>query len=320
MKIYIAPLVLLLVCCRTKTAETISMANNAPPVASDKDATYRLQLIPSQGAKYYYDITNESETELEIDGKEIAMLNKTSAGIIYTITKDSAGDFLLDLQYDKIKIYSKSGETEKEMSAAHASTSLDPVEKMLGMLKNARISATINNKGEVKSMRGYKELGDQILAGFSNTDNLSKEIAHRQWQQLVEEGVIRKNMDQLFKIFPDSLVRVGETWTIDQQQKGEIELKVKTNYTLEAINREIARITSIGNIHSDSTDSFVMGFNVQADMTGKQKGEYEMESATGMMINNKVMANVEGTLKLMGRNIPVTIKTILITKGKRLTE
>lgn len=287
---------------------------------SKESITYKLQLKPPSGAKYHYDIISESETTLEVAGKDMSIRNKTSTGVIYTITKDSTGNFLMNMKYDKIRIYSNDGKVEKEMDTENAANSLDPVEKMLGLLKTANITAVVNPAGEIKSISGYKELGDKVLAGFSAADTYSRTIASQQWQQMVEEGVIRKNMDQLFRIFPDSIVRKGDKWTLNHKQKGEIDLNVITNYTLRSIDGTTAYIDAEGELTSDGAASKVLGYQVQADIKGEQKGKYELEMGSGMLVKSKITANVEGSLTMMGKEIPVEIKTTLITNGRKLTQ
>src|SRR6266496_1737405 len=68
----------------------------------DPDKTYKIRLNPLPGSSYYYDITNETETKLEVDDKKTGNGSKSSVGIIFKIDKDSTGDFLLNMQYDKI--------------------------------------------------------------------------------------------------------------------------------------------------------------------------------------------------------------------------
>jgi hypothetical protein len=87
------------------------------------------------GTSYHYTITNESETELDANGKTLNNRHRSDFAITYNIQKDSAGNYLLRLHYDKIHLYSKTGDNETELDAANASATMNPIEKMLGVLK-----------------------------------------------------------------------------------------------------------------------------------------------------------------------------------------
>jgi hypothetical protein len=284
----------------------------------DPDKTYKLQLNPATGSAYYYDITNESETKLEVDDKRVNNETKTTVGVNYTISRDSAGDFLFNTVYNKVHFYTKSGDIETDMDADNAAFSMNPAEKMLGILKDANIVATVSPSGEIKNVSGYKEMGDKIMAGFAANDINSKNIVQDQWEKLIGDGLIKKNMDQLFKIFPDSAVHLRDTWKLNSRQDGEIGLNVKTTYTLKAINSEIAIIGAKGKITSDNNATNEMGYGgVTTNLTGEQLGEFEMEAKTGMLIRCNIKINVEGTIEVMGREIPVIIKASNKIEGRK---
>ena len=134
--------------CKTKT--------DSEKHFHDKDETkvYQLHLNPAPGSKYNFDINNESKINFEINDKKAEYINKADVSVYYQNTKDSLGNFLFDMSYGKIKLYSKNGDAETTMDAANAVNSIDPGEKMLGALRSANISATISPVGEVKSVNG----------------------------------------------------------------------------------------------------------------------------------------------------------------------
>jgi Family of unknown function (DUF6263) len=287
----------------------------------DPAKTYKLQLNPAAGSAYYYDIANESETELEVDDKKTGSLTKTDVGITYKVNKDTVGNFLLTIVYDKVHLYSKNGDIETEADAANATGSLNPVERMLGFLKSANINATISPSGEIKNISGYKEMGDKIIAGFAPDDISGKAMAQSQWEKRIGNGLVKNNIEQLFKIFPDSVVHIKDSWKLTYRQEEEISLVIKSTYTLKAINSDIAVIGVEGTITSDQATTNVIGIGVggvTTDLKGEQEGEFEMETKTGMLISCKIKAKVKGTIQVMGREVPVEINTSVKMNGHKL--
>ena len=283
----------------------------------DKDKVYKLQLKPSPGSVYKYEISNETDMNMEVERKEVGALNKYTVELKYTVSTDSLGNYLFTTTYDKIKLYTKSGDKETEMNADNAAVTIDPVEKLLGTLKTAKIVATLNPKGEIINVSGYKELGDQLMAGFAEDDHMGKEMAQHQWQKTIGSGVVKNTMDQLFKVFPDSAIHIGDTWKIDSKQEGELPMITKSIYTLKAINDDIAIISSEGIITSGESNS-IMGYNnATLNLEGKQTAEFEVETKTGMLINGRIKAAINGKLELMGKEIPVEIKTSVKMNGSK---
>lgn len=285
----------------------------------DPNKIYKLQLNPAAGSSYHYDITNESETKVEIEDKKTGNETRTTVGVTFKINKDSAGDFLLNMLYDKVHFYTKSGDTETDADAANAAATLNPVERMLGMLKEANITATVSPSGETKSISGYKELGDKIIAGFAPDDVNGKAIAQQLWEKQIGSGMVKNNIDQLFKVFPDSSVHLRDNWRITSKQEGGTGLIVKSAFTLKAINTDIAVISVQGKITGDNTGGNIMGMNsATASLEGEQEGEFEMETKTGMVISGRMKAKVEGSVRVMGQEVPVVFTTSVKIDGRRL--
>jgi hypothetical protein len=125
-------------------------------------------------------------------------------------------------------------------------------------------------------------------------------------------------MEELFKIFPDSAVHVGDRWKLSSIQKDEISLNVKNTYLLKDIHNGIAIIESEGEISSDNTVGNSMGYSFTADIKEKREGEFEMETTTGMLLNSRISSDIEGEMPVMGRKVPITSRTTITMEGKKV--
>jgi hypothetical protein len=164
-------LLILLIACKTSP--------NADRLYSDfrSDKTYQLKLNPAPGSLYKYEIKNEAEMKIEVEDKKIDNINKTTVTVNYLVNKDSMGNYVMKINYEKIHLHTKSGEEETDADVSNALYSINPIEKMLGFLKDATIEATLSPSGEVKSVKGYQELGARILAGMDGPDANSRTMA-----------------------------------------------------------------------------------------------------------------------------------------------
>jgi hypothetical protein len=306
--IFIAFLILFACSCKTnRDADRRYMDSKA-------DKVYNLRLDPAPGSSCKYDIRHETDMKLEIDDRKVNNINRTSAVVNYGISKDSSGDFVFKISYDKIHLYAKNGDSETDADAANASTSINATEKMLGILKNATITASVSKGGKIKSVNGYKELGAKLIGGLAANDTYSRNIAQAKWDQVIGEGLVKKNMNELFAFFPDSAVHVGDQWKMSSRQKSDIPLNVVTTYRLKEINNGIADLSAEAVLTSDSSPINYMGTEVTASLDGNQEADYQVDLKTGMLKNCESNAKVSGTLQMVGREIPVTIKTQLVMK------
>lgn len=298
--------------CKTGGNSNHSNDNNDP------SKIYKLRLNPADGSSYHYDIANETSLKAEIEEKKMESISKTNVGITYTIHKDSAGNFLLGMNYSTIHLYSKKNDEETEFDANTTSSSANEVERMLAILKGSKIISTVNPAGQTIKLTGYKETGDSIINSIGGNDVTLRNMLQSQWEKTIGKGLIKKNLVQLFEIFPDSAVHLGDTWKLNSKEEAELSLQVKNIYTLKAINPSLALIHSSGNIKTDNASMDGLGLtNVVADLRGEQEGEYEMETATGMLISSRVNTKVEGVIKISGREIPVKINLSVKITGKK---
>lgn len=284
----------------------------------DPEKTYQLRLNPAAGSVYHYEMINESDIDLEVDDQDVNNRNKTEVGVTYTINRDSAGNYLFSSVYDKIHITTKNNDTKTELDATNGSVSPNPVERMLALLKDATINVTISPSGEVTDMAGYKEIGEKLISGFSEFDVAGRKAAMEQWESYIGNGLIKKNFDQLFKLFPDSAVHLGDTWRLTSREDGDLSYNITGTYKLKAINENFAIIESNGKINTggNSTVSEEGGGPV-ANLTGEQSAEFEIETKTGMVLSCKVKAEMEGTVEVFGRVVPVKATISVKVNGNR---
>lgn len=307
---WIVSFVFFLVACKIQPSAD---RNHAGP-----DKIFALQLRPLAGSKFSYSVHNDTRTKMEVSGKTIENVNKSDAVVLFSIDKDSSGNTLVGLKYQKLHIYLKKNDEETEIDGDNAETSFDPTDKFLAALKKANIVATVSPAGQIKSVSGYREVVNEMLPELNIQDPAMRTTIQKQWQQMVEENMIRKNINQLFKIFPDSAVHIGDHWKIVSREQGGINFMIKHAFILKSISDGVAYVESRGEIASDSASTELMGYSVSTDLKGDQNGEYEIDIKSGMMLDGDINTDIEGTVQSMGQNIPLKIKVAIKIEGKKL--
>ena len=274
--------------------------------------SYQLGLNPPVGSKSLTMVLPAGRITIsKPDDKKIENLSKVDASVIYAFDKDSAGDFVIRIQYNKVHVYSKNGDDESDLDAANAANSGDPVEGAPGRIADGQYRCGLNHPHGAR-YEAYRASRTCITGMYHNRRPpipFQLNTVKERWNHTVGDELVNKNMEQLFRIFPDSAVHIGDKWQqAPSGQKGELGLKPTNTFTLTDIRDHTAFIESPGTITSDSTATQFMGYNVTTDLKGKQTGEYQVDTKTGMLLSATINVNVEGTLQAMGREIPLTIE------------
>lgn len=282
------------------------------------DTAYHLKAnILAPGEKYYYTITNETQTTIEYNDKKTESGNNIKVGLIYESIIDSAGDHLLKVTYDKLHLLLKKPEGEQEYEAA--ANSYDPVEKLLGTIKGSSLFISLNKKGDVINVKGSKEIADKVVASMQTFDPQIRKTLQEQVSQLIGETFIKNNLEQGFKLFPDTTISVGDSWTRKDVQSAGISYNALTTYTLESLNDTIAQIDTESEISTgEGTASNIMGLSVITDLKGEQTGSIKVYTTSGIIVSNESTTSMKGTIQVMGREVPVKIKMKKNISAKRI--
>ena len=278
---------------------------------------YQLRINPVPGSKYQYQMVNESKVNMTVNNKAVQSAKKTDVTITYAVEKDSADHFLISIIYDKIHIRTKTGDQESDLNSENSDDPGDPMQRMLRSLKDATIVATLNHDGAVKTVTGYADVACNILGSTNAISLPDKQRLQQQWRTMVEHAMIKKNIDQLFRIFPDSAVHIGDRWKIETRDSANFSFLVKNIYSLHAIKDGVADIECQGEISSDSTAAALQGMAPTAELKGQQQGSYSVDTKSCMLIECKVSANIEGSVQVIGRDIPISISTEVTITGRK---
>lgn len=280
--------------------------------------TFFLKFNPQSGTAYHYNVENKTEMVMEMDDKEIEKLSELAVGMTYRINKDSLNNYLFEMAYDKVQLTTKSDGVETVSNAEKANFSSSGIDHMLGALKESKLVVSVTPGRDINIVSGYEELSKRLMSNLDTTSAYAKQVAQQKIDEVIKGGLVQKNLDQLFKLFPDSAMRIGSKWKIDSKQHDDFNLNISTFYTLNDINDGVAFISSKSTIISDEKPLAVMGNRIVPDLKGEQEGVYQVESSTCMLLNASISSSVKGNIQMGESTIPVSIKLKVNIKGKKL--
>ena len=124
----------------------------------------------------------------------------------------------------------------------------------------------------------------------------------------IQESFVKNNLEQSLNIFPDSALYVGDSWRKKVTQSTELKLNLTTAYTLESVKDSTAEIKSASEINNLNTTADLMGYSATVNFKGTEKGTIKIDLRTGLLLNQKSIINVKGTVELNATKVPVIIK------------
>lgn len=294
--------------CRSKTYEY-----------AQQDKKYHINLPLVTGSKYYYTVSNETEMNVEVNDKEIKNVNKSEIGLIYQVQKDSAGATLLQITYDKFHIVTKSKDNEQIVNVTRTSASFNPVEKLLSNIIGSSIYVTLNKEREIINITGNTEISGKILAAMGSEDAYTKRKIEEQISKLVGETFVKNNIEQGFKLFPDDTsIMIGDSWSRTMLQSSDLKLDAVTNYTLVSVSDDVAKLESNAKIQTHNSTADMMGYQVLTNLKGTETGEFETEISSGFVLRSKSDATIQGTIEIIGKEVPVKIIMTKHITGKKV--
>ena len=122
------------------------------------------------------------------------------------------------------------------------------------------------------------------------------------------DDAIREQMEQVFAIYPDMPVGVGDSWTKTQAlSKGMAPMTISEAWTLTGRKDGVATLECQAEIapNPSARPLKVMGVTVKMELTGKQTTTVEVDEKTGWILTSTTTEDLQGTTEAGPMSIPV---------------
>ena len=119
--------------------------------------------------------------------------------------------------------------------------------------------------------------------------------------------------EMAFEALPEK-IKAGNTWTSKVDNEG---ISKTTNYSVTAINGNIATVATSGTIASD-TKMDMQGMEITTKTTGKFSGEEKVDIKTGVIQSNTTTTDASGIVGVMGQELPTSSTITSTTTVKAL--
>jgi hypothetical protein len=266
-----------------------------------------LKLGLEKGKSYDYEIT--WNTDQQVMGNE-HRINITS-GYTLQVLDDKAGVKTMRARYSNFKMYMKimsmemNVDTEKSLEPVNeAEMNANPLgmmDRIFAGIKGKEFLMTVNKEGQVVEVRGFdqiiNEMTDSAGAGEDNSMQIKASLA----DQFNEQG-IKDQFAQVFSIFPNKEIKVGDSWQKNFQTGGRMPAHYKTKYTVKEIEGDHAMLTAETGIDAAG----------ETEIKGTQNGNLLVDINSGLVLN----AEFHTDIVAKSQGVEVIVKSQGMVKGK----
>lgn len=239
----------------------------------------------TKGQKFVVKSDIKTHTVTEAMGQEIE--NDTKITGVYNITVDdaTANDYKLTGTLAGMKIHTSMMGQEMEYDSDTPDAS-NPMAAGMDEVLNKPQTITINKQGKV-------------VTKSSSGEDLSPVL-----QQIEASGAGSK---AAFMAVPSNL-KAGDTFEVNDIDTA-MGTKSNVKYTVKSISGDMATLTFKGTISSDMTMEN-QGMEVHTKTEGPIEGESVVNIKTGVIKTANSKATAEGTVSVMGQDMPVKVEAI----------
>lgn len=275
----------------------------------------QLRFNMAKGDKFEYATTLEMNMQqATLQQQEGTMKNSMAFTYLFEVLNDSA---------DVKTIASTISHIRMDMSAMGNSMQVDSdqpekdtvgpmgmIGKIFGVLKGARFTFKMDNKGTISDFQGLGELQQRIAAQFPGSAPIGLD-------KMFNEETFRQNMQQTFAAYPGKPVKPGDTWTklMTMQSQG-MNVKAENTYTLDSIKGNVAVVRLNSKLSSAGASTEMKGMEI--NMTGTSAGSVHYDIKTGMPVDGNIESKMSVQMKTQGVDVPMNMNTSMKVKGKKL--
>lgn len=260
--------------------------------------------------------TYDYEIVWDMDQKISDQDTKISLGGIYSVEVDEEKDGVKKLtgMYKSFKLYMKMAGLEMDIDSEKPAEPTDQAElkqnpmgmmsRIFSAIKGKSFSMQVDEEGKVLSVSGFDQIINGMVDSTGADENAKLQIRASLRDQFNEQAV-KDQFAQIFTIFPNKKVKVGDNWEKHLQTGGKVPAKFLTVYTVKQIEGDHVTLNAKSNISSTGGEM---------QITGDQTGTLLVDSKTGLVLNAEFDQSMD--TKVQGFDVKITGKGKIIGKEK----
>ena len=257
---------------------------------------------PEKGEKYMY--RQVADMNQSFSGQE--MSNVVEILTEMNIKEKNNNEVTLDYTFKEIVATMSSLMMSFKVDTKNKAANTSDIEKMIATVYDCIIGKSlqlvVTPDGAIKSISGHDAIMEDVRKVVSSLSGMEQGMANGMVSQTFSEDAIKNSFEQLFKIYPDKEVKVGDSWSKDYTfEITGMSNNFKNTYTLKSVSNDIALLDVA------SVQTMKPGGGMEGEIKGEQKGQMRLNVKTGMIIQSSFEGSSKGNISGQGMDISMDI-------------
>ena len=264
---------------------------------------YTLKMKLAPGDHFAQNAELKMEMDMEAAGQHVKMNMNGATGANFEVLTDSAGLKRLQMTYTRMDMT-----MDMDVPGADPEMMNERMKDVAAAMVGKKITIVLDSLNRIVESQGLTE----ILTADSMMSEMQRDVVAK----LFDKDQLNQAFGQMFQMYPDKPVQVGDSWTRDLDiAMGGVKMKAKMTYELKSVSDNVAAISINGVIDGEGAMNSV-GTDMKMTMKGSQEGETKLDVGSGYMQSASVNGDIKANANAAGVKIPMTIKMKVITSGK----
>jgi len=306
-------------CSSSTVTRSPSNSDNTSVTDQSDNQNVNLKLNLSEGDTYYLVSTLEQTMSMEMMGRQVETINYIRNGQDFHVDDVQGNIFsirttLADIAMKMEMAGGPSSSTVIDYDSKRPTNSNNPLKDIFATMVGESFSVRVTDTGKILETTGMEELMSKVIASAPGPVN-------QQLQNMISGDNMIQGLEQMFNIYPDGPVSLGDTWSIDQNISMGINLAITTIYTLNSRSNGISSLGVKGTLKTlpGSTMPGMESMNISMNMTGSSEGTVNISEDSGWIRDGLIIQNISGSMEMQNPNNPAMNMSIPMTMIMKTT-
>lgn len=239
--------------------------------------------------------------------------------VVYSMTVegvDAAGNMNVATKYEAVLFRQKGPAGAVEYDSANPPKQVPQAARPFAALAGLGFRSTITPAGRVTGVQGLEAMFSELVRKLDLPEGPARAAAQKALAAQFGEEAMKQNLQNLFGLFPDAPVDVGQSWRRRVAIDKGVPFVIDGTHTLKSRAGGVARIEVKATLtpNDDAAPVDLGTGKMSYELKGEQTGTAEVDEATGWTRKMTTTQQLGGTLRFQGAggapevNSPVTIE------------
>ncbi|NIP28874.1 MAG: hypothetical protein GWN67_19345 [Phycisphaerae bacterium] len=284
----------------TSPVSTNSLTGLRPLVPlQQNEQKIQYQMSFKEGEKYYMRFVTEQKISQTILGQQQGTEQTIGLGCDLDVKSvESNGNALVNYTYRWANLIQTGAGGKVVYDSSDKGAPVPPMAQGFDALLGEGFSLKTTPQGRVEEVIGLQELRENV--GKKLPEGPMKEALKVGIKQFINEEGIKEMTESSMAIYPDKPVGIGDSWKRMITLTQGASMTLENEWILKDRKNGVSFIDVNSNIKSNPNAAPITmaGAKLSYDLSGKQKGQIELEESTGRIIRSRMNQDISGQIKV----------------------